>query len=910
MNYLQIKNNKIVLNNIGNDDIWSFYIIDGNFMLSKYNGIGLPTEDITIIPFPNMGDGIYGDIVFYVNNKKCYNGDISSITGEAPYFSVSPKNITLRGENTTQTVIVTSNCEWYTETNSDNFTIIKGSTNFIIQSKNNKNYENEEIIVKNCDNLTEIVNVSQIGSQTSKEVLEVSPQYINLKGENKSFTVDVISICNNSNDFDMKYNLPLILNKSNSFIEGELNTEESMTTSFTVSNKCSDLSKTVIVEYVKEEEQKSFMWIQQEGMKSVDCIFTSVTETFEYQILSSSNWDIIDYNQEKVNCSKNGNKIKISLSNDKSECKRQTISLRNREGNEVTVLYTIVDGLVETSGITFTFYENNANQQTITKNIRQEKEGDALSFTACVLAYDNISGEEINWKYNVGKENFKLDITELSGGKKGQCKTIKFTATEKAIKSKEKTYTLILKEQKTFKEISIKLTVYRPNESNKSSYEISISPTGGTFNEQEMQNFQVSVTPIYYFNNNPRYISQNNLIVGESYLGVSAITKMNETIIEPIKNGEDNLIYNLNIPNGMTSFTIYSSATTKNGSATTATTSATFTITGITEYEICEFKFDVYDITEKEVEIDSTDEEFDITLISKLNEEIIPVSTSCNESWVESAVMNENGQKLIVTVDKNETSVERNATIKITQNETTSCNRDLTLKIKQKEKQIVNDCMTIDYTVSGLDSAVTVYFKTTNSTQQGSHTVNANGNQSLCNIAEDTVLVVSCSDTGVTVGGDTEFTYKSGTTANISLNKKTKIPTLTGLNIQNNQPGNAKITITINNQIINNNDLLGTSLNQTYSYTFSGNSTIDILYETNQWKGGYGITSWVAIKFIGEYLTYTTDYSNNTKIDDTVGDNNEFWVYALDTSSCSGSIVTKNGDYTVMVNIIYQGYSQ
>lgn len=57
-----------------------------------------------------------------------------------------------------------------------------------------------------------------------------------------------------------------------------------------------------------------------------------------------------------------------------------------------------------------------------------------------------------------------------------------------------------------------------------------------------MQNFQVSVKPIYYFNNNPRYISQNNIIVGESYLGVSAITKMNETIIEPIKNGEDELI--------------------------------------------------------------------------------------------------------------------------------------------------------------------------------------------------------------------------------------------------------------------------------------------------------------------------------------------------------------------------------
>ena len=77
-------------------------------------------------------------------------------------------------------------------------------------------------------------------------------------------------------------------------------------------------------------------------------------------------------------------------------------------------------------------------------------------------------------------------------------------------------------------------------------------------------------------------------------------------------------------------------------------------------------------------------------------------------------------------------------------------------------------CMTISYTLTN-GAAGTVYFKTTNGTQQGSHEVDATGNQSLCNIAEDTVLVVTCSNTAVTVGGDTTFTYKNGGIANISL---------------------------------------------------------------------------------------------------------------------------------------------
>ena len=90
--------------------------------------------------------------------------------------------------------------------------------------------------------------------------------------------------------------------------------------------------------------------------------------------------------------------------------------------------------------------------------------------------------------------------------------------------------------------------------------------------------------------------------------------------------------------------------------------------------------------------------------------------------------------------------------------------------VYQEGCSIAIPCMTIYYTVSGLDSPVTVYFKT-NGTQEGSHTVSSQSNQSLCNIAEDTPIQVTCSDTEVTVGGDVEFIFKSGTTANISLTK-------------------------------------------------------------------------------------------------------------------------------------------
>ena len=78
--------------------------------------------------------------------------------------------------------------------------------------------------------------------------------------------------------------------------------------------------------------------------------------------------------------------------------------------------------------------------------------------------------------------------------------------------------------------------------------------------------------------------------------------------------------------------------------------------------------------------------------------------------------------------------------------------------------------MNIQYTVNG-NVNCTVYFKTTNGTQQATHTVTSSGTQQLCNVAIGTELVVSCSDTAVTISGDEQFTYTDDSTAYITLTK-------------------------------------------------------------------------------------------------------------------------------------------
>jgi hypothetical protein len=148
------------------------------------------------------------------------------------------------------------------------------------------------------------------------------------------------------------------------------------------------------------------------------------------------------------------------------------------------------------------------------------------------------------------------------------------------------------------------------------------------------------------------------------------------------------------------------------------------------------------------------------------------LSETCN--WVTSynKISSSNGtyQYQIVTLP-NTTTSSRTCTVTVSQEGGESTTFDIIQEGTTPPEE--PECMTVNYTVSeGVNCDV--YFNTTNGTQQGNHSnVSSNGSKELCNIAEETELVVSCSCGDITIGGDTGFTYEGGKIVSISLNKST-----------------------------------------------------------------------------------------------------------------------------------------
>ena len=132
-------------------------------------------------------------------------------------------------------------------------------------------------------------------------------------------------------------------------------------------------------------------------------------------------------------------------------------------------------------------------------------------------------------------------------------------------------------------------------------------------------------------------------------------------------------------------------------------------------------------------------------------------------------------------------------------------------------------------------------------------------------------------------------------------------PKLTGLLIRNNQPGDATIQVTIGNAPTSS-FTLNQGSEQEYFFEFTGNSTVNVIYQTLNWKETSNCSNcFCAINFLGTNLMYSNTNSNNVNITDE-GDYKTF--KAISQSSCSGSLVTYNGDYTVNLNVQYSGQSQ
>ena len=692
--FLSITGNTITIQNINTNDVWNITVIDANFMLSKYNGRG--TDSVNIIPFPNIGDGIYGDIVLSVNNNPCFKGCISSSEGEGTYFNVSPKYITLHKKNDTYNINVSSDCTDLAISASSSLISVSEITNGIstVTSNTDEPFENNIVIVtNNCNGLQEKVYVSQKPSQEVSNILTVNPQYITLSGEDKNFKINVISMCSGDTNYTYDGTIEgLSLTKNGNIINGTVNSTEDITKTFTVKNDC--YSKTVTVIYTKASESSHYMWIKESGTTSVTGVtFDSVDDTFTYKIGSSSNWYIYDYDSSKVKCSKtvvsgDSNYIKITLGEDKSKCNNYEIILKNIDNDEVKVIYSIVDGLVSENGITFKF-DNDDTTLTI-NTIKQITSSDDISFNACVFAYDS-NNKPVNWRIK-NSTYFTTTTTDLSGGISGNSKCVTFEAKDATKKSKTKNYTVILVEQETYKEISIKISIERPQENISSNYNIEISPKSGTYSMSEVNNLQISVTPSYVYDDNTYFYgnwdSMKNL---QNYKGVACEVSSNEVTLTLDGKKEDiydTFVYNVNgIVEGMASFTVCATATTQDGSEKqeSVTACTTISLTSYTAEVSCEFT-----TGSSTVEIGGEASTVEETLYSKADGEIVPINVTLIEgdgTWF-NITQDSYGEAIYINCDENTDFNERIAKVSITQNG--GCDEgEFILTIKQYSNQTI-----------------------------------------------------------------------------------------------------------------------------------------------------------------------------------------------------------------------------
>lgn len=672
--YIIINDNSTIDVNVGAYDVWSLVVIQGNFMLDKYSGRG-SINGIKVIGFTNLGDGITGEIEFFVNNKRCYKGGIAEPKGENGYFNVTPKYVTLNGIDTTQFVTVSSDGNWVvTPTETEYFTISTTSNGFTITSKSNDFFENVPITVTNYDGAVEYVYVSQ-ASYVSTDILIVNPKYISLQGENKTFTINVISLCKGNSSY--KINGTTYTTNS---VTSSITATEDTTFTLNVTNDC-DMSETVTIVYKKETENEHYLWVESSGKSSTNCSFSN-NDIKTIDVLSSSNWRIKSYDSSYLSCTKSGNKINVSLNQDNlSEFNNKVITLINNDGDIATIVCSSTVKIVNDE-IIFTFGDNST---AITATTSADNN---YTFTACVYAYKNVNGtkQSISWKNK--SSNFKITNGDTQNGGVDSCTNVTFSATTNTQNSLITNYTITLQEQDSYNEIKINVTVDRTSQAPKDGYRITIAPESGTYSTSESDGFTVTVNPIYTYDGFEYYIGNNDTMSGDTnFKGVSAKTSFTNGV--SAKTSEtlyDSIVYTLYIPEGVTSFKACTTATTKDGTSQTCsdcTACTEITLSAVSETYFCEFRTDVTSI---EAGYESTS--FTYTFLSTKDGECIEYDDG---STTPTVVSGDTNWRSWLTVDDSDCEV---VTYSFAENEDFD-ERNVILKFKQ-----VDGCSGDEITVS------------------------------------------------------------------------------------------------------------------------------------------------------------------------------------------------------------------
>ena len=169
--------------------------VEGNFMLSKYSGIG---NDTLAISAPEDIQLERGTIYFSYGENSCIvSPPITVLTENSNYFSINPSYAVFHGKGSVATIVVNS-ANGYKITNNDlsTFRTLEYGGNKLMIISNTDNSFNKYIEVRNLSsNVKKRINIIQQMEDNQEKTSLLTAYYSMI--DNNTFSISVISLHNN-----------------------------------------------------------------------------------------------------------------------------------------------------------------------------------------------------------------------------------------------------------------------------------------------------------------------------------------------------------------------------------------------------------------------------------------------------------------------------------------------------------------------------------------------------------------------------------------------------------------------------------------------------------------------------------------------------------------------------------------
>lgn len=686
--YLSFNGNKIEINNINNCDVWSIKILSGNFILSKYRGRG--SSSTNMIPFETIGDGVFGEIEFYINNKACYGGETLIVGAEGNGgMSFDKDKVTLTGNSDTQTICVNGGvedgCEIDVVYSQEYFTVTINGKCITITSTSNESFNDTIKVINKCTGEEKEIQISQTVIN-QENYLVVNPTYIQLKGDNKTYSINVDSYCDGKKEYKVNGST-----KTTSPLTGTVTTS----TSLTISNECG-MSSSVTINYDPNDEpdDKAFLSANPTSITFDNHDGKSVTVT------SSSYWYVVSYPSDLISVAKNGNYLHINVHDDIGEFSNQKIVIKNNEGLTETISITSNIVIVE-EVVVFQFTDG-----TLVKNFTfNENNGTDYTFSVDVDSYFKTKdGGQEQVEYYPITSDFSVveDSSNLNGG---EDVPLTMVAKPSAQATSISAYTITLRERKTYQTLQINVEIIRKPEEIKESWSLSTTQSGKYEYDKVKDYFEYRSTPIYTYQGKDYY--QDDKIV-DGLVGFKGVEEKSTFKLSNGVNIEDitpsyyeygTVVYKLQVPQGVTSITATTNAYPYSGSDIVASATSVIDFTNMV-LSNC-----IFDCDEKLIKLPYEESMATVYLISKLNDECCDYEISIQNGvdWLSVSGFYDNGdcENVYFSIKENTNESPRSCVVTFKQLNGGECSEsDIYVTFEQSGKQTVCEVTSISVSPS------------------------------------------------------------------------------------------------------------------------------------------------------------------------------------------------------------------